>query len=149
MCYLKHLFKYLISSEPVHPSATPHGVYFLLNSGFYDLSDNFLVSVHWGPTVPLWQMCLVHLILIHVYSHEQLILKMFVNTRVLCVLLKPGADKYNHYSIIFSFCTISFRILTCHLCLAGEAAAHADEIQPAWNQRHGAAWMSGAGEPGF
>lgn len=102
------------------------------------------LSVHGGPTVPLWQICLVHLILIHVYSHEQLILKMFVNTRVLCVLLKPGADKRNHYSIIFSFCTISFKILTCHLCLAGEAAAHADEIQPAWNQRHGAAWMSGA-----
>lgn len=63
-------------------------------------------------------------------SHEQLILKMFVNTRVLCVLLKPGADKCNHYSIIFSFCTISFKILTCHLCLTSEATAHADEIQP-------------------
>lgn len=49
-------------------------------------------------------------------------LKMFVNIRVLCVVLKPGADKCNHYSIIFSFCTISFKILTCHLCLTSEAA---------------------------
>lgn len=48
---------------------------------------------------------------------------MFVNTRVLCVLLKPGADKCNHYSIIFSFCTISFKILTCHLCPTSAAAA--------------------------
>ena len=102
----------------------------LLKSASYDLSDNSLVLAHGGHTLLLWQMCSVHLILIHAYSHEQLILEMFVNTRVLCVLLKPGADKCNHYSIIFSFCTISFKILTCHLCLTSEATAHADEIQP-------------------
>lgn len=89
---------------------------------------------------------LVHLILICVFSHEQLVLEMFVNTRVLCVLLKPGADKCNHYSINFSFCTVSFKILTCHLRLTGEAVAHADEIQKAWSQRHGTAWMAGAVE---
>lgn len=90
---------------------------------FSDLSDNFLVSVRGGPTLGFDKWALGHLILIHASSHEQLILKMFVNTRVLCVLLKPGADKCNHYSIIFSFCTISFKILTCHLCPTSAAAA--------------------------
>lgn len=65
---------------------------------------------------------------------------MFVNTRVLCVLLKPGVDNCNHYSIIFSFCTICFKILTCHLHLT---LVGADETQPACDQRYTEARMSG------